>query len=117
MCSHILYYTRLSASVLYKTVSLCIIQDCQPLYYTRLSSSVLYKALIFFSFQIYVIDSADKKRFEETGEELSELLEEDKLANVPVLIFANKQDLFKSAEPSQVIFKKCHNGRESADSK
>jgi len=51
---------------------------------------------------IYVIDSADKKRFEETGEELSELLEEDKLAHVPVLIFANKQDLFKSAEPSQI---------------
>lgn len=51
---------------------------------------------------IYVIDSADKKRFEETGEELLELLEEEKLANVPVLIYANKQDLFKAAPPSQI---------------
>jgi ADP-ribosylation factor-like protein 3 len=38
-----------------------------------------------------VIDSADKKRMEETGEELGQLLEEDKLAEVPVLIYANKQ--------------------------
>lgn len=51
---------------------------------------------------IYVIDSADKKRFEETGEELCELLEEEKLAAVPVLIYANKQDLYKSAKPSQI---------------
>ena len=42
---------------------------------------------------IYVIDSADRKRFEETGQELTELLEEEKLSCVPVLIFANKQDL------------------------
>lgn len=42
---------------------------------------------------VYVIDSADPKRFDETGEELLELLEEEKLAGTPVLIFANKQDL------------------------
>jgi ADP-ribosylation factor-like protein 3 len=42
---------------------------------------------------IYVIDSADTRRLEETGVELGQLLEEDKLAGVPVLIFANKQDL------------------------
>lgn len=29
--------------------------------------------------QIYVIDSCDRKRFDETAEELSELLNEDKL--------------------------------------
>lgn len=29
--------------------------------------------------QIYVIDSSDRKRFDETAEELSELLNEDKL--------------------------------------
>ena len=55
--------------------------------------------------QIYVIDSSDKKRFDETGEELLELLEEEKLSKVPVLIYANKQDLFKSAKPSEVIMK------------
>ena len=30
---------------------------------------------------------------DETGEELQKLLEEDKLAGLPLLIFANKQDL------------------------
>jgi len=40
-----------------------------------------------------VIDSADRKRFEETGQELQELLCEEKLIGVPLLIFANKQDL------------------------
>ncbi|KAI8849015.1 ADP-ribosylation factor family-domain-containing protein [Chytridium lagenaria] len=42
---------------------------------------------------IYVIDSSDKRRLEETGEELNQLLEESKLASVPLLVFANKQDL------------------------
>ena len=52
--------------------------------------------------QIYVIDSADRKRFDETGQELAELLAEDKLVGVPVLIFANKQDLFNSAPASEI---------------
>ncbi|CAF1092340.1 unnamed protein product [Brachionus calyciflorus] len=51
---------------------------------------------------IYVIDSADRKRFDETGEELSELLAEEKLMGVPVLIFANKQDLMNSARASEI---------------
>jgi len=52
---------------------------------------------------IYVIDSADRGRFEETGLELGELLEEPKLAGVPVLIFANKQDLLTAAKPSDIV--------------
>ncbi|XP_015205156.1 ADP ribosylation factor like GTPase 3, like 1 isoform X2 [Lepisosteus oculatus] len=51
---------------------------------------------------IYVIDSADKKRFEETGQELSELIEEENLKGVPVLIFANKQDLVSAAPASEI---------------
>ncbi|XP_041078968.1 ADP-ribosylation factor-like protein 3 isoform X1 [Polyodon spathula] len=51
---------------------------------------------------IYVIDSADKKRFEETGQELSNLIEEDNLKAVPVLIFANKQDLVTAAPASEI---------------
>ena len=39
---------------------------------------------------IFVIDSSDRMRMDETGEELQKLLEEDQLAGVPVLIFANK---------------------------
>ena len=46
---------------------------------------------------VYVIDSADRRRVEETGVELGQLLEEEKLAHVPVLIFANKQDLVPSS--------------------
>uniref|UniRef100_A0A914I8U3 ADP-ribosylation factor-like protein 3 n=1 Tax=Globodera rostochiensis TaxID=31243 RepID=A0A914I8U3_GLORO len=51
---------------------------------------------------IYVIDSADRKRFDETAMELSELLEEEKLKNVPVLIYANKQDLLTAAKASEI---------------
>ncbi|KAG8197931.1 hypothetical protein JTE90_020309 [Oedothorax gibbosus] len=51
---------------------------------------------------IYVIDSADRKRFEETGVELAELLAEEKLAGVPLLVFANKQDLLNAAPASEL---------------
>ena len=54
---------------------------------------------------IYVIDSADWKRIEETGAELDQLLDEEKLAGVPLLVFANKQDLVNAAPPSQVAEK------------
>ena len=40
----------------------------------------------------YVIDSSDRRRLEESGSELAELLAEDKLGGVPLMIFANKQD-------------------------
>lgn len=51
---------------------------------------------------IWVIDSADRKRLEETGEELSELLVEEKLAGVPLLVFANKQDLVNAQRPDDI---------------
>ncbi|KAH1009653.1 ADP-ribosylation factor-like protein 3 [Dendroctonus ponderosae] len=51
---------------------------------------------------IYVVDSADKKRLEETGIELYELLSDDKLHNVPVLVYANKQDLPDSLSASDL---------------
>ncbi len=41
-------------------------------------------------------------RFEETGEELDELLQEEKLAGVPLLVFANKQDLPTAAPASEI---------------
>ena len=43
--------------------------------------------------QVFVIDSADKTRVEECEEELHSLISEEKLKNVPLLIFANKQDM------------------------
>ncbi|XP_052789667.1 ADP-ribosylation factor-like protein 3 [Mya arenaria] len=51
---------------------------------------------------IYVIDSSDRKRFEETGQELNELLEEGKLSGVPLLVYANKQDLVNAASEKEV---------------
>lgn len=41
-------------------------------------------------------------QFSPLSQELSELLEEEKLQGVPVLIFANKQDLDLKATPAEV---------------
>ncbi|KAH0794269.1 ADP-ribosylation factor-like protein 3 [Histomonas meleagridis] len=53
---------------------------------------------------VWVIDSADSRRMEETGIELSSLLDEEKLAGVPLVILANKQDLATAASPDEVFF-------------
>jgi len=52
---------------------------------------------------IYMIDSADRARVEETAEELAELLEEDALDGVTVLLFANKQDLVTALPPEELM--------------
>ncbi|OCT87686.1 hypothetical protein XELAEV_18021384mg [Xenopus laevis] len=51
---------------------------------------------------IYVVDSADRKRFEETGQELAELIEDESLVGVPLLVFANKQDLLTAAPAADI---------------
>mmetsp|Transcript_24731 Transcript_24731/g.54643 ORF Transcript_24731/g.54643 Transcript_24731/m.54643 type:complete len:190 (-) Transcript_24731:157-726(-) len=51
---------------------------------------------------IYVIDSADSARLEETGIELRQLLEEERLLHVPLLVFANKQDLIHAASAAEL---------------
>ncbi|KAI8810396.1 ADP-ribosylation factor-like 3-like protein [Cladochytrium replicatum] len=51
---------------------------------------------------IYIIDSADRRRLEETGGELSLLLEEAKLVGVPLLVMANKQDLVTALPASEI---------------
>ncbi len=55
---------------------------------------------------IYVVDSNDRERLSDAKHELKMLLGEDDLAGVPVLVFANKQDLpgaMKSAEVAEGI--------------
>lgn len=42
---------------------------------------------------IYVVDAADRERFEESKETLDKTLESEGIVGKPVLIFANKQDL------------------------
>ena len=49
-----------------------------------------------------MIDSADRRRIEETGLELNALIEEEKLAGIPVLILANKQDLINAMTPKDI---------------
>merc|ERR1712190_331314 len=51
---------------------------------------------------VYVIDSSDRRRLEESGNELRELLAEDKLGGIPVLIFANKQDLLQAVPADEI---------------
>lgn len=49
-----------------------------------------------------MVDAADKKRLEETCVELYELLSDDKLQNVPLLVYANKQDLPESLSAAEL---------------
>jgi len=42
---------------------------------------------------VFVIDSNDRDRISEACDELHDMLKEEQLRNVPILIFANKQDL------------------------
>jgi len=51
---------------------------------------------------VWVIDSSDTTRLEETGFELAELLHEEKLAGVPLLILANKQDLATAKNADEI---------------
>jgi len=51
---------------------------------------------------IYVIDSSDKRRLKESGQELNELLQEDKLVDIPLLILANKQDLLQATPADDI---------------
>merc|ERR1712061_444630 len=51
---------------------------------------------------VYVIDSSDGRRLEESSAELRELLNEDKLAGVPLLAFANKQDLMQASPADEI---------------
>ncbi len=51
---------------------------------------------------IFVIDSNDKDRFNESKQELHALLNTECLRNCPFLIFANKQDLPHAAELTEL---------------
>ena len=60
---------------------------------------------------IFVVDSADKARLEEAGAELSKLVGEEKLKNVPVIVFANKQDLVHAYDADEVILSDCRDAQ------
>ena len=54
---------------------------------------------------VYVIDSSDEGRIEECTDELQTLLQEDELKDVPLLVFANKQDLDLALDAPEVLEK------------
>ena len=62
-----------------------------------------YKFLTKKIYQIFVVDSSDDIRLEESKEELNALLTEPKLKKVPLMIFANKQDIQTSLSAEEVI--------------
>jgi ADP-ribosylation factor-like protein 3 len=51
---------------------------------------------------VWVVDCADEARLEETSFELTQILGDTKMSNVPVLVFANKQDLATALDPDRV---------------
>lgn len=51
---------------------------------------------------VFVIDSSDESRVKECKETFNYLMSEKELENVPILVFANKQDLDFSMKPDEV---------------
>lgn len=51
---------------------------------------------------IFVIDSNDSARFEDARQELQKMLTEDELSEAVLLVFANKQDLPKAKDSSEI---------------
>lgn len=51
---------------------------------------------------IFVVDSSDLQRIKEAADELHMQLEEDDLKGVPVLVFANKQDLPRAMSVGEI---------------
>jgi ADP-ribosylation factor protein 1 len=54
---------------------------------------------------IFILDSNDRERIEEAGEELSRMLAEPELADMPCLVFANKQDLPNAMSVAEITDK------------
>eukprot|EP00003_Mantamonas_plastica_P029348 TRINITY_DN6925_c0_g1_i2.p1 TRINITY_DN6925_c0_g1~~TRINITY_DN6925_c0_g1_i2.p1 ORF type:complete len:165 (+),score=54.42 TRINITY_DN6925_c0_g1_i2:47-496(+) len=52
---------------------------------------------------VYVVDSADPEKFEESKEELFNLMEKTELANIPVLFVGNKNDLDDALSVEELI--------------
>merc|ERR1712224_1068191 len=47
-------------------------------------------------------DAADHRRMEETSMELGQLVDEAKLADIPVLVYGNKSDLMNAMEQCEI---------------
>merc|ERR1719395_422554 len=54
---------------------------------------------------IFVVDSSDRDRIEDAREELFRMLDDDEMRNAVLLVFANKQDLPRAMDTSEVAEK------------
>ena len=54
---------------------------------------------------IFVVDSNDPARMEEAREELMGIIKDDRMRHVPVVVFANKQDMPHALKPGEVVEK------------
>jgi len=54
---------------------------------------------------VYMVDSTDSRRTDEAADELECLLKEEALQGVPVLVFANKQDLLNAMKAGEILTK------------
>ena len=52
---------------------------------------------------VFVVDSSDEERLNECVEELNALLVEEGLAKVPLLVYANKQDLQFALKAEEIL--------------
>ena len=54
---------------------------------------------------LFVIDSSDRRRIQECGQELIDLVDDEKLAGIPLIVFANKQDLLQALPANEIAEK------------
>jgi len=59
---------------------------------------------------IFVVDSHDQERLPEAAAELERMMKEPELAECPVLILGNKQDLPNAASPAELVDRMFPNG-------
>lgn len=52
---------------------------------------------------VFVVDSSDEERLQEAVSEFKELMAEEALSTLPLLVFANKQDLDLAAGADEVL--------------
>ena len=52
---------------------------------------------------IFVVDSTDKERFEQAKQALSLLIFDEELKGIPLLVYANKQDLNDAVYPNELF--------------
>ena len=60
---------------------------------SRVTRRVLKEYLPLMDAIVFMIDASDRERFQESKDELADLLADESIANAPVLILGNKIDL------------------------